>query len=132
MKISKVVLASVVMLTGCVVADMDSSNYDYVPWVQVFQKPEASGLTNVTQRKVDLYSCGVNPRANLDGNNWSLNGIEPGETIESFNARSNRILSCMEGRDIKCMDLLSAARKSPRQGFVLINLNRDAELTHFY
>lgn len=65
MKINRVVLASVVMLAGCVVADMDSSNYDYVPWVQVFQKPKASGgLTNVAQRKVDLYTCGVNPRAN--------------------------------------------------------------------
>lgn len=114
MKISKVVLASVVMLTGCVVADMDSSNYDYVPWVQVFQKPEASGLTNVTQRKVDLYSCGVNPRANLDGNNWSLNGIEPGETIESFNARSNHILSCMEGKGYKVYGFAGCGpKKSP-------------------
>lgn len=101
MKINRVVLASVVMLTGCVVADMDSSNYDYVPWVQVFQKPEASGLTNVAQRKVDLYDCGVNPRADLDGANWSLNGIEPGETFKNFNTRRDHILSCMEKKGIQ-------------------------------
>lgn len=47
------VVANLFLLSGCVVADMDSSNYRYVPWVQLFQKPEASGLTNVAQRKVD-------------------------------------------------------------------------------
>ncbi|WP_254302940.1 hypothetical protein [Rahnella sp. BCC 1045] len=104
MKIKKMVLASVVVLTGCVVADMDSSNYDYVPWVQVFQKPEASGLTNVAQRKADLYSCGVNPKANLDGGHWSLNRIEPGETMERFDARRNHILSCMIQKGYKVYD----------------------------
>ncbi|WP_247650479.1 hypothetical protein [Enterobacter sp. Tr-810] len=101
MKINRVILAGVVMLTGCVVADMDSSNYDYVPWVQVFQKPESTGLTNIAQRKTDLYACGVNPRANLDGKNWSLNGIEPGETSEHFDARRGHILSCMKEKGYK-------------------------------
>ncbi|MDM2935261.1 hypothetical protein [Citrobacter sp. Cu233] len=116
MKINRVVLVSVVMLTGCVVADMDSSNYDYVPWVQVFQKPEASGLTNVAQRKVDLYACGVNPKANLDGANWSLNGIEPGETFESFNTRRDHILSCMEEKGYKVYGFAACGPKKAPTG----------------
>lgn len=116
MKINRVVLTSVVMLTGCVVADMDSSNYDYVPWVQVFQKPGASGLTNVAQRKVDLYACGVNPGANLDGANWSLNGIEPGETFESFNTRRDHILNCMEEKGYEVYGFAACGPKKAPTG----------------
>ncbi|EMH1277327.1 hypothetical protein V6A89_004341 [Enterobacter hormaechei] len=92
----KTVLAVVMLLNGCVVADMDSSNYDYVPWIQLFQKRDASGQTNVVQRKADLYACGVNPRTDLDDPYWSLNGSYPGETSAQFNVRRDHILSCMK------------------------------------
>ena len=95
------VIACTFILSGCVVADMDSSNYDYVPWIQVFQKPQASGLTNVSQRKADLYACGVNPHADLDNGSWSLNGKMAQETEEQFNTRRDNILSCMEEKGYK-------------------------------
>ena len=98
------VLVSVWVLSGCVVADMDSSNYKYVPWIQLFQKPDASGKTNVQQRKADLYACGVNPRANLDDPLWSLNGSYPGETNEQFIARTNKIQDCMSAKGYKIYD----------------------------
>nr|WP_318381188.1 hypothetical protein [uncultured Enterobacter sp.] len=95
------VVACIISLTGCVVADMDSSNYTYVPWIKLFQKPEASGLTNVAQRKKDLYACGVNPKANLDDPSWSLNGVYPGESDEHFTARRDHTLSCMKEKGYK-------------------------------
>ena len=101
MKIQIFSFTTILMLTGCVVADMDSSNYDYVPWIQLFQKPDASGLTNVAQRKDDLYTCGVNPRTNLDDPAWSLNGQVQGETSEHFNARRSHTLNCMKEKGYK-------------------------------
>lgn len=102
------------MLTGCVVADMDSSNYDYVPWIQLFQKPDVSGLTNVVQRKADLYTCGVNPRTNLDDPMWSLNGQAPGETSEHANAKRNHILRCMKEKGYKVYGFSECGpKKSP-------------------
>lgn len=93
-----VVMACFFGLTGCVVADMDASNYDYVPWIKLFQKPDAAGRTNAWQRKADLYACGVNPKADLDDPHWSLNGSYAGETSEQFNARRNQVLSCMKAK----------------------------------
>lgn len=95
------VVASLFLLSGCVVADMDSSNYRYVPWVQLFQKPEASGLTNVAQRKADLYSCGVDHQENPDDPRWGLNMTPPGMTIEQASERSDRVISCMKGKGYK-------------------------------
>ncbi|HAF53423.1 MAG TPA: hypothetical protein DCL03_18065, partial [Leclercia adecarboxylata] len=55
-------------LTGCVVADMDSTNYTSFPYIQTFQKPETMGHTNVQKRRNDLYECGVNKKLSL--NSW--------------------------------------------------------------
>jgi len=102
------------MPTGCVVADMDSSNYDYVSWIQLFQKPDVSCLTNINQRKADLYTCGVNPLTNLDDASWSLNGQEPGETDEQANAKRNHILNCMKENGYKVYDFSECGpKKSP-------------------
>lgn len=95
------VVASLFLLSGCVVADMDSSNYDYVPWVKVFQKPESSGYTNVAQRKADLYSCGVDKQDNLDDPRWSLNTVHPDETIEQSGKRSEEVRRCMKDKGYK-------------------------------
>lgn len=53
-------------LTGCVVADMDSSNYDFFPYVQTFQKPQTMGHTDVQKRREDLYECGVDKKYSLN------------------------------------------------------------------
>lgn len=95
------IIASLFVLSGCVVADMDSSNYKYVPWIQLFQKPEASGYTNVARRKADLYDCGVVPQGSLDDPRWSLNTINPGETSEQSGIRSQKVMSCMETKGYK-------------------------------
>jgi len=95
------VIASLFVLSGCVVADLDSSNYRYVPWVQVFQKPEASGKTNVAQRKADLYRCGVSREDNLDDPSWSLNTVHSGETVEQASDRNDKVRSCMKSKGYK-------------------------------
>ena len=57
MNINGMVLGGVLLLTGCVVGNMDSSNYRFVPWIQVFQKVDpATGQTNIRDRKEALYS----------------------------------------------------------------------------
>lgn len=49
-------LTSILLLNGCVVADMDSSNYTSVPYVKTFQKADTIGHTDQAQRKRDLYA----------------------------------------------------------------------------
>ncbi len=46
-----------ISLTGCVVADMDSSNYDYFPYVQTFQNPQTMGHTNVQNAEMICTSA---------------------------------------------------------------------------
>ena len=87
-------------LTGCVVADMDSSNYRYFPYVQTFQKPQTMGHTNVQQRRNDLYSCGVDRKYSL--NSWDdefrRNMLESGETEEQLDARTKKVENCMKSK----------------------------------
>ena len=96
-RIRKTSLAFCIALTGCVVADMDSSNYRYFPYVQTFQKPQTMGHTNVQQRRNDLYSCGVDRKYSL--NSWDeefrRNMLEPGETDEQLDARTKKVEDCM-------------------------------------
>ncbi|HFZ1002437.1 TPA: hypothetical protein ACIJRN_000968 [Klebsiella aerogenes] len=60
------------LLTGClgVVADMDSTNYQYVPYIQTLQKADTIGHTDREQRKRDIYACGVGPYADLNDKFW--------------------------------------------------------------
>ncbi|WP_194205386.1 hypothetical protein [Superficieibacter sp. 1612_C1] len=91
-------LSGILNLTGCVVADMDSSNYRYVPWIQVFQKVDSTGQTNIRERKEALYSCGVDRSENLDDKNWGLNIQHGNETLKESVDRNQRIFRCMESK----------------------------------
>lgn len=93
-----ILLAGIFQLTGCVVADMDSSNYRYVPWIQVFQKVDSTGWTNIRDRKEALYSCGVDRTEDLDDKNWGLNRQHGDETLAEGVARNQRIFACMESK----------------------------------
>ncbi|MEL4888475.1 hypothetical protein N6P31_15625 [Pectobacterium betavasculorum] len=96
-----VLLAGILNLTGCVVADMDSSNYRYVPWIQVFQKIDSTGQTNIRERKEALYSCGVDRRDNLDDKHWGLNVHRGNETFKESADRNDRIIACMKSKGYK-------------------------------
>ncbi|WP_313449413.1 hypothetical protein [Atlantibacter hermannii] len=105
-KISGVSLLCCVALTGCVVADMDSTNYTSFPYVQAFQKPETPGHTNVQQRREDLYACGVSRRHSL--NSWDesfkRNALQQGETIEQLSLRTRKIENCMKSKGYVMLD----------------------------
>lgn len=92
------------MLTGCVVADMDSTNYEYVPYIQTIQKAGTVGHTDREQRKRDLYACGVGPNAALDSEDWGLNGGPPGTTATQVRERKDKIESCMKSKGYVLFD----------------------------
>jgi len=85
------------VLSGCVVGNMDSSDYRYVPYIQTFQKAGQQGHTDTAQRKVDLQSCGVD-KATVDNPNWSSGSMLPGETLHQLIARGEKLNSCMESK----------------------------------
>ncbi len=93
-------------LTGCVVADMDSSNYTSFPYVQTFQKPQTMGHTDVQTRRNDLYECGVDRKFSL--NSWDekfcRNCLKPGETIEQLTARTKKVENCMKSKGYVMQD----------------------------
>ena len=105
-KMSGVSLLCCVALTGCVVADMDSTNYTSFPYVQTFQKPEMPGHTNVQQRREDLYACGVSRRHSL--NSWDesfkRNALQQGETIEQLSLRTRKVENCMKSKGYVMLD----------------------------
>jgi hypothetical protein len=47
------------LLTGCVVGNMDSTDYQYVKYAQTFQKLDKTGRTDTAQRKEDLTAAGA-------------------------------------------------------------------------
>jgi hypothetical protein len=91
-------------LTGCVVADMDSSNYDFVPYIKTIQKSDSLGHTDPVQRKKDIYSCGVSKNIDPDSEQWSRSYIPPGETIEEHRKRISRIEDCLEQKGYVLLD----------------------------
>ncbi|WES70102.1 hypothetical protein [Superficieibacter sp. HKU1] len=91
-------LAGMFLLTGCLVTNMDSSNYKFVDYVQTFQKSTTIGHTDRAQRKTDLYSCGVDKNTNLDDGSWSAANAKPGDTLQTVVARRKKIERCMEGK----------------------------------
>lgn len=90
------VVIGVFLSTGCVVADMDSSNYTSVRYVQTFQKTDQVGRTDIVKRKSDLYSCGVSQSQNLDDNSWSRGGAKSDETFEQHVLRVKKVETCMK------------------------------------
>lgn len=89
---------SILSLVGCVVTNMDSSNYDYVPYIKTFQKKGSIGHTNNERRKKDLYSCGVEKNTNLDDGTWKRGGAYPNETLQQTISRAEKIEGCMEDK----------------------------------
>lgn len=103
-------------LTGCVVADMDSSNYDFFPYVQTFQKPQTMGHTDVQKRREDLYECGVDKKYSI--NSWDdtfrRNSLQPGETIDQLDTRTKKVEECMVSKGYVIHDFSECGpRKKP-------------------
>lgn len=86
------------LLSGCVVADMDSTNHTAVPYSWTFQKPATLGHTDRVQRKTDLYACGVDKNIDVDSPSWGRGASWPGETTAQFFARTEKVEACMEGK----------------------------------
>ncbi|MCU6678630.1 hypothetical protein [Leclercia tamurae] len=57
-------------LSGCVVADMVSTNHTAFPYSWTFQKPATLGHTDRVQRKADLYAFGVDKNVDVDSPAW--------------------------------------------------------------
>lgn len=89
------------MLSGCIVGNMDSTDYQYVRYAQTFQKPGAGGYTDNEQRKADLYSCGVPKNANLDDGSWNGGSARPEQTLQEIFARNEKISGCMKSKGYK-------------------------------
>lgn len=91
-------------LAGCVVADMDSSNYDFVPYVKTIQKTNSFGHTDPVQRKKDIYSCGVSKNINPDSDLWSRSYIPPGETVEEHLKHIAQTENCLKQKGYILLD----------------------------
>ncbi|OQD47676.1 hypothetical protein BWZ29_21715 [Enterobacter cancerogenus] len=91
-----IVTLSCFLLSGCVVDNMDSSNYKYVRYAQTFQKPGPGGYTDNEQRKKDLYFCGVDKDANLDDGSYNGGSSRPDQTLQEIVARNDKISNCMK------------------------------------
>lgn len=96
--------AAAFSLTGCVVADMDSTNYQFPPYIQTIQKQNQQGHTDPAQRKGDLYRCGLDRSINPDSSSWRRNQLEPGETMDEHDARISRLESCMKQKGYVLLD----------------------------
>jgi len=91
-------ITSVFLLSGCVVANMDSTNYTAVTYVNTFQYKSQSGHTNRQIRKKDLYDCGVPQSQNLDDGSWSRGNSKPGEKLQQVVDRAEKVESCMSNK----------------------------------
>ncbi|MEJ5068039.1 hypothetical protein WH292_09165 [Enterobacter sp. MYb186] len=74
----------VFLLSGCVVADMDSTNHTAFPYSWTFQKPATMGHTDWVQRKADLYACGVDKNIDVDSPAWGRGSSYPGKTTKQY------------------------------------------------
>ncbi|MDW3569211.1 hypothetical protein ACOTR2_00440 (plasmid) [Enterobacter asburiae] len=97
-------LTGIFLLTGCVVADMDSTNYEYVPYIQTIQKAGHIGHTDREQRKRDLYACGVNPKADLDYKYWQTDTGYPNQSLQQIITRREKIEGCMKSKGYVLFD----------------------------
>jgi len=102
-------------LTGCVVAIYDPSDYEYVPYIQTFQKAGQQGHTDPVQRKVDLQSCGVD-KATVDNPNWSAGSGLPSETLQQMIDKTKKLNSCMESKGYIAYDSVSCGPVKAHKG----------------
>lgn len=102
----KVSLFFYLSLSGCVVADMDSSNYRYPPYIQTFQKPLSLGHTDVQQRRTDLYACGVSKNHPLHSwdETFRRNNLVGGESMEQHDYRISKLENCMKEKGYELFD----------------------------
>ena len=91
-------------LNGCVVGDMDSSNYRFPPYVQTFQQRGQMGHTDPVQRRNDLHACGLDRKTNPDSELWRRNVLIGGETMEQHDKRIDQLETCMENKGYKIFD----------------------------
>ncbi|EIO9089219.1 hypothetical protein NDG58_002894 [Salmonella enterica] len=93
-------LAAVCLLAGCrtfsVVSDMDSTNYEYVPYIQTIQKVGTVGHTDPAQRKRDIYACGVGPYADLNDKFWQPDVGYPNLSLKESAEKRGKLENCME------------------------------------
>lgn len=93
-------LAVVCLLAGCrtfsVVSDMDSTNYEYVPYIQTIQKAGTVGHTDPAQRKRDIYACGVGPYADLNDKFWQPDVGYPNLSLKESAEKRDKLENCME------------------------------------
>ena len=95
-------LAAVCLLAGCrtfsVVSNMDSTNYEYVPYIQTIQKTGAIGHTDPAQRKRDIYACGVGPYADLNDKFWQPDVGYPNLSLKESAEKKDKLRSCMKNK----------------------------------
>lgn len=91
-------------LTGCVVADLDSTNYQYVPYVQTIQKKGTLGHTNTAQRKQNLYACGLDKKIDPDTQPFNRNQLVGGETMAQHDKRIAHLENCMMEKGYVLLD----------------------------
>ncbi|SFR16716.1 MULTISPECIES: hypothetical protein [unclassified Enterobacter] len=97
-------LIGLFQLTGCVVADMDSTNYTSFPYVQTIQKKGQLGHTDIQQRKKDLHACGLSKNIDPEVGPFNRNQFAPGETLEQHKKRINKLESCMKSKGYVLLD----------------------------
>ncbi|EPB4989571.1 hypothetical protein ACRN86_001532 [Enterobacter hormaechei] len=104
-RIKRMSLLLIFSLYGCVVADMDSSNYSFPPYVQTFQKPQSMGHTDVQQRRKDLYACGVSKSYPLHSwdETFRRNSLD-GESMEQHDERIFKLENCMKAKGYRMLD----------------------------
>ncbi|WP_449555875.1 hypothetical protein [Huaxiibacter chinensis] len=98
------VLLCALNLTGCVVADMDSTNYEFVPYVQTIQKEGQFGHTDTAQRKQDLYQCGLDKNIDPDHQPFNRNQLVGGESMAQHDKRIAHLESCMKSKGYVLLD----------------------------
>ena len=101
---NSLLLLAMVNLTGCVVADMDSSNYEYVPYVKTIQKQDRLGHTDTAQRKQDLWACGLSKKVDPETGPFNRNQLENGETLAQHQKRIGQLERCMESKGYVLLD----------------------------
>lgn len=90
------------LLIGCVVSNSDSSDYDYVPYIQTFQKIDSIGHTDTVQRKYDLHNCGLSEKINPD--QWVRNYTLPEMSEAEHDKQISEIESCMKHKRYVLLD----------------------------